>query len=124
MGHLSNETPEPSVLQSGLRGVCPRCGQGKLLKGLTVLPSCGHCGLDYSGHEKGDGPAFFAVMIVSIFVGMAATLTEVFFQPPLWLHILVWLPTIVVSCWYILRWSKGIIIALQYKHLGHTFDHD
>ena len=41
----------------GLRGRCPRCGDGHLFKGfLSLRPKCEHCGLDYGFADSGDGP--------------------------------------------------------------------
>lgn len=85
--------------------------------------SCHVCGLSFSNHENGDGPAFFAVGIVSIVVAVAAALTEIFLAPPYWLHAVLWLPLIALLSFFVLRWAKGIIIALQYKHQADTF-HD
>ena len=45
--------PEPTPpaelpIGRGLRGLCPRCGQGRLFQGfLTLRPACEQCGLDY-----------------------------------------------------------------------------
>ena len=36
----------PSPVAAGLLGRCPRCGQGKLFRGLVALrPVCTNCGL-------------------------------------------------------------------------------
>lgn len=40
--------PTVEPIGAGLRGQCPRCGEGKLFSGLlAVRPRCGVCGLDY-----------------------------------------------------------------------------
>ena len=50
--------PPQSPVSNGIRGLCPRCGQGKLFKGyLTVPDKCDHCGLDFSFSDSGDGAA-------------------------------------------------------------------
>jgi uncharacterized protein (DUF983 family) len=58
---------------TGMRGRCPRCGEGRLFSGLLGLePRCPACGLDYSFTDAGDGPAVFVIMIVGfIVVGLA-----------------------------------------------------
>lgn len=111
-------------MRTGMAGRCPRCGIGKLLNGfLSVNAHCSHCGLSFVNHEKGDGPAFFAISIVSIFVAIAAMFTEIIYSPPYWLHAVLWLPLILLGSFYVLRWAKGIIIAMQYKHQVEMF-HD
>src|SRR5689334_25310244 len=97
------DTPEtqPTVLQSALRGLacrCPRCGQGKLYAGfLTLAPACDRCGLDYAFIDTGDGPAIFIIMLAGGIVVAAALIVEVKYQPPYWLHAVLWLPLILVT---------------------------
>jgi uncharacterized protein (DUF983 family) len=107
----------PSVLSASLRGRCPRCGKGRLFQGyLTVRPSCQSCGLDYSGFEAGDGPAVFVILIVGTIVAGGALLTEVAFQPPYWVHALIWGPALVTLSLAFLPPLKAALIVLQYKH--------
>jgi uncharacterized protein (DUF983 family) len=46
----------------------------------------------------------------------AALITEVVFQPPYWLHAVLWLPLILIVTLAPLRPIKGLMIALQYHH--------
>src|SRR6201988_717720 len=91
---MSDETL-PTVTESALRGLacrCPRCGKGKLYAGfLTLRPSCAACGLDFSFMDSGDGPAVFVIMIAGAIVVTAALITEVKYQPPFWVHAVLWL---------------------------------
>lgn len=60
-----------SPAYTGVRGRCPRCGEGHLFSGLLKLaPRCEVCGLDYSFADPADGPAFF-VMSVTSFLSVA-----------------------------------------------------
>jgi len=102
---------------AGLTCRCPRCGKGKLYAGfLTLAPRCEACGLDYSFMDSGDGPAIFVIMIAGAIVVTAALITEVKYQPPFWLHAVLWLPlTLAVTLWP-LRAIKSLLIALQFHH--------
>ena len=101
----------------GLRGRCPRCGEGHLFQGfLTLRPACERCGLDYSFADAGDGPAVFVILIGGGIVIFAALITEVLFQPPYWLHAFLWFPLILIVTLAPLRLLKGLLIALQYHH--------
>jgi uncharacterized protein (DUF983 family) len=101
----------------GLRGRCPRCGEGRLFQGfLSLRPACEHCGLDYSFADAGDGPAVFVILIGGFIVVFAALLTEIMYQPPYWLHAALWLPLILLVTLPPLRLIKGLLIALQYHH--------
>jgi uncharacterized protein (DUF983 family) len=106
-----------TVLSTGLACRCPRCGRGRLFKGfLTVVPGCPSCGLDLSAADSADGPAVFIILIVGALVVPLALLTEVWFEPPIWVHMALWGPLILGASLGLLRPAKAILIALQYKH--------
>jgi uncharacterized protein (DUF983 family) len=110
-------SPRPLPIVKGLTGRCPRCGEGRLFRGfLTLAPGCAHCGLDYSFADAGDGPAVFVVLIAGFIVVGAALAVEVLYQPPYWVHALLWGPLILVTTLLPLRAVKGLLIALQYHH--------
>jgi uncharacterized protein (DUF983 family) len=109
--------PPVDPFSAGLRGRCPRCGEGKLFAGyLSLKPRCGICGLDNSFADSGDGPAVFVVLIVGFIVVGIALWAEVSFAPPLWLLLLLFIPLAIVLCMVSLRWAKGILITLQYRN--------
>ena len=112
--------PPTTVWQSALRGLackCPRCGQGKMFAGfLTLAPACDHCGLDYAFIDTGDGPAIFIIMLAGAIVVAAALIVEVKYQPPFWLHAVLWLPLILATTLLPLRAMKSLLIALQFHH--------
>jgi uncharacterized protein (DUF983 family) len=116
----STEQRQPGILQSALRGLackCPRCGQGKLYAGfLTLAPACGKCGLDYAFIDTGDGPAIFIIMLAGAIVVACALIVEVKYQPPFWLHAVLWLPLILITTVLPLRAMKALLIALQFHH--------
>ncbi|HVV63201.1 MAG TPA: DUF983 domain-containing protein [Pseudolabrys sp.] len=108
---------EPLPIGKGLRCRCPRCGEGALFQGfLQLRPRCEACGLDYSFADAGDGPAIFVILLAGFIVVFAALITEVLYQPPLWLHAALWLPLILIVTLLPLRSMKGLLIALQYHH--------
>jgi len=101
----------------GLRGRCPRCGEGPLFQGfLSLRSACERCGLDYSFADAGDGPAVFVILIGGFIVVFAALITEIVYQPPYWVHAALWLPLILLVTLAPLRLIKGLLIALQYHH--------
>jgi uncharacterized protein (DUF983 family) len=105
------------AMLAGLSCACPRCGKGKLFRGfLTVRPRCEACGLDYAFADSGDGPAVFIMFFAGFVVVGAALVTEVVYQPPFWVHAVLWLPLILIVTLGPLRPMKGLMIALQYHH--------
>ncbi|MCB1428095.1 MAG: DUF983 domain-containing protein [Nitratireductor sp.] len=108
--------PPVSPVQAGLKGSCPRCGVGKLYSGvLTPARQCMNCGLDYSFIDAGDGPAVFVIMILGFLILGAALAFEAAFHPPLWLHIIVWVPLIIGMSIWGLRFGKAMMTAMQYQ---------
>lgn len=108
---------QPLPIAQGLRCRCPRCGEGRLFSGfLTLRPSCERCGLDYNFADAGDGPAVFVILIGGAIVVAAALITEVVYQPPYWLHALLWVPLILLVTLAPLRPLKSLLIALQFHH--------
>jgi uncharacterized protein (DUF983 family) len=109
--------PLGTTMWSGLIGRCPACHKGKLYDGyLTLAPRCEICGLDYDFADSGDGPAVFVILITGFILVGAALLVEVFYQPPYWLHALVWGALALILPLLLLRSFKGVLIALQFRH--------
>jgi uncharacterized protein (DUF983 family) len=109
--------PVERAIMRGLRGRCPRCGEGTLYRGfINLRPACGKCGLDVSFADAGDGPAVFAILIGGFIVVFAALTVEFAYQPPYWVHAALWLPLILLVTLGPLRPIKGVLIALQYHH--------
>ena len=104
-------------LRAALHCRCPRCGEGRLFTGLlTVRPSCPVCALDLSAEDAGDGPAVFVILFLGFVVVGLAALVEIRFAPPIWVHLLLWTPLIIVGAVALLRPLKAGLIALQYRH--------
>jgi uncharacterized protein (DUF983 family) len=109
--------PPQSAFLTGVIGRCPRCGRGKLFDGfLTVAPRCGICGLDFGFADSGDGPAVFVSLFGGFIVLGAALWTELAFEPPFWVHLIIFLPMTLIVCLGLLRPLKGLLIALQYRN--------
>jgi uncharacterized protein (DUF983 family) len=117
---LSEERYPPVPLLTAALGCrCPRCGRGKVFDGvLNVAPVCTVCGLDISAQDAGDGPAVFVILLLGALVVGLAALVEIKFEPPLWLHAVLWLPVTLGGAVLLLRPLKAGLIALQYRHLA------
>ncbi len=112
---MTDQSPSPIV--AGLTCRCPACGKGKLFQGfLNLRPRCEHCGLDYAAMDSGDGPAVFIILLAGFVVVFAALVIEIVYQPPFWLHAVLWLPLILAVTLLPLRPMKSLMVALQYHH--------
>jgi len=81
-----------------------------------VRQACEVCGLDLSAQDAGDGPAVFAILLLGMLVIGLAALVEINFSPPLWLHLVLWTPLILIGAVVMLRPLKAGLIALQYRY--------
>ena len=97
MSNMTELPPQslPQSIMTGLAGRCPRCRKGHLFSGfLNLRKECEACGLDYAFADAGDGPAIFVILISGFIVVGSALIVEVLYQPPFWLHALLWGPLI------------------------------
>jgi uncharacterized protein (DUF983 family) len=106
-----------SSLSTGLRCRCPRCGEGRLFSGfLTVAGRCDRCGLDFSFADPADGPAFFVMSGVGIWVVAIWAWWAITGRPPIWLQMAVTFPAMLVGCLATLRPVKAWLVAEQFVH--------
>lgn len=98
-------------------GRCPHCGRGPLFQGFVkVAPVCAVCGFDLASIETGDGPATFIMQISGLLVAFSALFVEIRFHPPMWLHLVVWIPMVAVVSLALMRPGRGLMTALQYRN--------
>jgi uncharacterized protein (DUF983 family) len=109
-------TPPP-WWQAALTCRCPRCGEGRLYEGvLTIRPACSACGLDLRASDTGDGPAALVILALgAVIVGLAVWL-EFRFEPPLWVHALLWPAVTLPLAALMIRILKAALVALQFRH--------
>ena len=107
----------PSPFATGFRGRCPKCGEGSLFKGfLEIAPRCDVCGTSFENADVGDGAAVFVMFITGFLIVIPALLLEVAAEPPVWVHLILWLPLVLIVSMVLLRPAKGLLYALQFKH--------
>jgi uncharacterized protein (DUF983 family) len=106
--------PFPGV---ALRGRCPRCGKGKLFRGLLdVAPACTACGLDLSSQDAGDGPAVAAIFLRGALTVIGAFLVEFRLEPPFWVHLVLWPVVLIPGAVLTMRVAKAALIWAQWRH--------
>jgi uncharacterized protein (DUF983 family) len=117
---MPDTAPAPTAASpflAGLRGRCPRCGEGALFAGyLKPADACPRCGLDYSFIDSGDGPAVFVIFAAGFLIVPPAVVVDLLFHPPMWANILVWTLVLLAVSLGLLRLFKGGMIALQFQH--------
>ena len=81
---------------------------------LSVSDRCACCGLDLSAADVGDGYVVPTLLVLgSIVVGLAFWV-DFTWQPPLWVHALIWPVVTLGLALAMIRWIKAFLIAQQY----------
>lgn len=107
----------PSIAQVALKGLCPRCGKPTLFaKWSNFADRCANCGLDFTQYNVGDGPAAFLTLILGAVVVILAITLELKVHPPLWLHMLIWIPFTAGGVVLSLRAAKGALMSAEYRN--------
>src|SRR5436305_15300622 len=120
----ASEKRDPwTALKRGLRGRCPRCGQGKLFHAfLKVDGHCDACGLDYSPHRADDLPAYLAIVIVGHIVVPIVLMIETNYSPSVALQLAIYLPVTLLLSLLLLQPVKGAVVGIQWALRMHGFD--
>jgi uncharacterized protein (DUF983 family) len=104
------------VWRAALLCRCPRCGEGRLFSGLLKMRErCERCGLDLRRVDTGDGPAVLGMFIVMAVVFGLAAWVDFAYEPPLWLHFVIWPIVTVVLAVLTMRPLKAALVALQFR---------
>jgi uncharacterized protein (DUF983 family) len=115
-----NQPPDPAridPIRAGLLCRCPNCGKGPLFRGfLKVVERCEACGFDFSRLNTGDGAAIFIMQIAGGIVVFTALYLQIALNPPIWLMLLIALPTALGLSLGLMQPGKGLMIALQMKN--------
>jgi uncharacterized protein (DUF983 family) len=112
-----------TALKRGLRGRCPRCGEGKLFRAfLKVDDHCPVCGLDYTPHRADDLPAYLVIVIVGHIVVPLVLMIETNYSPPVALQLATYLPLTLILSLLLLQPVKGAVVAVQWALRMHGFD--
>lgn len=88
-----------------------------MFAGLIAFASrCTECGLDFTAFNVGDGPVVFLTLGIGTLVTILAITVELAFEPGILIHALLWVPLTVALVVVGLRFTKGLLLALEYKN--------
>jgi uncharacterized protein (DUF983 family) len=111
------DTQSPPPVHSGIHGCCPRCGARTLFRSFVAFADrCPRCGLDFSAFNVGDGPVVFLTLGIGTLVTVLALWVEFSFAPGLLVHALLWIPLTLILTVVLLRFAKGLLLALEYRN--------
>lgn len=114
--------PFLTMIRRGARNRCPVCGEGRVFNGfLTLAPGCPHCGTDFSHLRADDAPPYIVIFIVGHLLLPPIFWVEKAWMPPMWLHMVVWLPLFALISTLMLRPVKGAVLGWMIR-LGPVGD--
>ena len=115
-GDKSAAKGQPPVWRAALFATCPECGTPGLFEGAARFRErCPSCGLDYGRYNVGDGPAAFLTLIVGALIIVLALLLDAAVRPPIWVHVVLWVPLTIVAVIYGLRVGKAALLASEHQ---------
>jgi uncharacterized protein (DUF983 family) len=101
------------AMTRGLKGLCPRCAEGRLFyRYLKVSPECPCCGLDLDQYPSDDGPAYFTILLVGQLVVAPLLLFPFIWKTPTMLIVPATLIPLTVLTLWLLPHIKGATIGL------------
>jgi uncharacterized protein (DUF983 family) len=119
-------SPAQSLLQAigrAVRNRCPACGSARLFpKFLKPMLLCPACRLNWSPQRADDFPAYVAILLTGHIIVPAVIVVEQFGDPPMWVHLALWLPLATVLMIGLLQPAKGAVIAIQWWFGMHGFE--
>ena len=119
-GPVKPDATQPArihAIRAGLLCRCPNCGKGRLFSGfLKVVDTCAVCGFDFTRLNTGDGAAIFVMQIAGGIVVFSALFVEIAWSPPMWVHLVIFLPLVLILSLGLMRPGKGAMVALQVRN--------
>ncbi len=101
------------AMRRGLMNRCPVCGQGRVFKGfLKLQPECTHCGTQLGRLRPDDAAPYAVILLVGHILMPPVFWIERSYQPPMWLHMALWLPLFAIVSTLLLRPVKGAIVGV------------
>lgn len=109
------DRPRPRLGPAVARGVsnrCPICGEGRVFAGfLRVVDECAVCAAPLGTLRADDAPPYVTIFLVGHLLLPGVLWVERAYEPPMWLHMVVWLPLFAVLCTLALRPIKGAVVG-------------
>lgn len=116
---------QPGIAKAALFGLCPQCGAKTLFAGpARFADRCGHCGLDYTGFNVGDGPAALLTLVIGALIIILAIMLDIAARPPFWVHVLLWVPVTAAMTVYSLRVAKAALLAAEQRNRAREAGRD
>ncbi len=116
------ERPVGQSIKRGLLNTCPACGSGRLFRAfLKPVEHCEACGEEMFHERSDDLPPYLVIVLVGHVLLTGYMLTDSFMPDALWVHLLVWVPVVILTSLISIQPIKGGVIGLQWAMRLHGF---
>jgi len=96
---------------------CPHCGRGALYQGLlNIREKCTYCAFPLVSIDVGDGAVAFIILLISAILLPTVLWIEFTFEPPIWIHIILWPPLVTIMSILAMRPVKAWFIYQAFRH--------
>lgn len=113
---LRRERPVWPSVWRGLRRCCPRCGTpGLVVAYLKPTPACSGCGEGFDHIRTDDFAPWLSILVIGHLLVPAVISVERLFDPPLWLHLVLWGTLGVEMVMAVLPRTKGAALGLMWS---------
>lgn len=114
---LRRRRPLLRSIGRGLGKRCPSCGaRGTLmLDFLKPTPACAVCGERFNHIRTDDFAPWLSIIVLGHVLLPAAVSVERLWHPPLWLHLLIWVPLAAELIVAFLPRAKGAALGLMWS---------
>ncbi|SFI36700.1 DUF983 domain-containing protein [Albimonas pacifica] len=103
------------ALRRGWRRTCPACGGGPLFDGyLKVRDHCPACSERLDLHRADDLPTWMTILVVGHLIAPAMLTVWDLWNPPIWVHWVLWPPAALMLSLVLLPRFKGLVVGLQW----------
>ena len=75
------------------------------------MRECSHCHAPLGRLRADDAPPYFTIFLVGHVLVPLVLWVEKAYEPPMWLHMVVWLPLFTIICTVLLRPIKGAVVG-------------
>ncbi len=111
-----------AAIRNGFLGGCPNCRRGKLFRSyLKVADHCPACGIELHHHRTDEAPPYFTIFIVGHMIVPLIWLVETTWRPPVWVHLVIWLPLVASLSLVLLPAVKGAVVGMQWAMRMYGF---
>ena len=112
----SRSTTMLGAVGRGIMNRCPNCGEGAVFQGfLRVAEECRVCHAPLGSLRADDAPPYIVIFLAGHLLIPPIFWIERAYEPPMWLHMAVWLPLFAVICTLLLRPVKGGVVGWMWK---------